>query len=133
METLHSQNVEQYLRERLARCSRYELTDSDRASLGRQGVVPFLESKMLSAQFRKFGIPPEVRVRVRRAVEACVTAGAPVDITFAFGAYKLHHFPSYPEVDWAELRVVSPKHVGRRRARGSHRGNISRLRGVRYR
>jgi hypothetical protein len=30
-------------------------------------------------------------------------------------------------------RVVSPKHVGRRRARGSHRGNISRLRGVRYR
>jgi len=34
------------------------------------------------------------------------------------------------DVDLTE-RVVSPKHVGRRRARGSHRGNISRLRGFR--
>jgi hypothetical protein len=80
--------------------------------------------------------------RPRARVGRCSRVGARVGVNRAYARRWRESAAAFATAQVASAgvttlatvkRVVSPKCVGRRRARGGGRGNISRLRGVRYR
>ncbi len=93
-----------YLRNRLERCSKYDLSDDERGELG---LSEFLFKQIVSKKFRKWSIDDDTQQRIRKAIDLNVHANAPLKFTFPFGGYKLWRLQTAPEVDWAEFFTIA--------------------------
>ncbi|HCM67662.1 MAG: hypothetical protein A2898_00530 [Candidatus Kerfeldbacteria bacterium RIFCSPLOWO2_01_FULL_48_11] len=93
---------ESYLRELLATCGAYALSEHDRELLihDTEGSI---YTQLVRKSFRKWSIDDETREHVKKAIHAHLASGTPLHFTFPFGAYKRWNLPSAPWVDWAEV------------------------------
>ncbi len=100
-------NATDYLRNRLTTCGVYRLTDDDRARITSDGIEAFIYRALTNKKYRKWALDEVTRSHVKEAIRINVRKGAPIALTFPFGAYKLWRFPTSPEVDWAEFFTIS--------------------------
>ena len=56
-----------------------------------------------SKKFRKYSLTEEYSDYIRNAITENVQTGAPINLTFLGGCYKLWRLDEAPEADWAEL------------------------------
>ncbi len=57
-------------------------------------------------RFRKWALPEDATLRIKKALEVCTTLQKPLNFVFEFGGYKLWRLPSAPYPDLAETYML---------------------------
>src|SRR3989344_8304454 len=96
-------DIHEYLKNRLATCSKYELTDPDKHILNTEGIEEYIYKKLTSKKFRKWSMNDTVQEGVRNVIQYCVSQNKTIRLDFSFGGFKLWRMPTSPEVDWSEF------------------------------
>ncbi len=92
-----------YLDKKIKNCARTDLFKTDHEIFKENGAAEFVLRRLMSKKFRKWKVGPEYAAELKASVDYAVNKQQPINTTWFFGGYKLHHFPSSPEVDWAEF------------------------------
>lgn len=100
-------DVVQYLKTKLEDCSKYEINESEKHDIQRNGLESFIYQKLTSGKFRKWSINLESQNWTRAAIHLNVSANQPLKIIYPFGGYKLWRLPTAPLADWAEFISIS--------------------------
>ena len=95
----HLMNAQQYIQKQLEKLKE----PSDVSLNANDDLAEFMYSKLTSKKFRKFSIPEENTIRIKKEIQERVLKKEPLLIQYPFGGYKLWRLKEAPEVDWGEL------------------------------
>lgn len=100
-------NPQKYLEDKLKNCAHYELTDSDKNLIEKEGIESYIYAKLTSKKFRKYKMTESSVEHTKQSIALRVAKNEPLTIFYPQGGYKLWTLPSTPEVDWAEFMNIA--------------------------
>lgn len=92
-----------YLNDQLSTFPQPELTLKEKRLMNDGHVGEYILRKLMTQRFRTKAISCILMDEIVRKVTKSVKNGKPIYLTVPFGGYKLWKYPTFPNLDWAEV------------------------------